>query len=391
MKDSSRRSFVKTSAATGLTFTFAGLIRAHGQSGGGNTTFIGTYSTNYATSFFGTYSSTIAEVTMGTYSTTIPETTMGTFSTTEYETTGSKISQKKQMRFRLICHQAPKTVVGQISWNESLTAQTIANATPNIVKVEAITSPDRGDIHVNKMTISARWTSTLGPNVAPPVPLVTKSSDTCLFMPKPGTPLYNGSWLVIDEDPPYKEAKEYLDSPGDLPLTGIGPSLGFTVKGQQVDASVVKSGYFIGGLNVTGGENVHTIRKTTTSEGQVQQYASEAAFNLASPELTLGGGVSPKSITAEIDIKNKSTANISTSGNNKVTKEYTSGNNDDTNTTFTFSGQCTSSMNSTIAMDWKIGVQSQTREVVYIDGKMSHVVAGSETEWLPPLEEEQTE
>jgi len=38
MKDSSRRSFVKTSAATGLTFTFAGLIRAHGQSGGGNTT-----------------------------------------------------------------------------------------------------------------------------------------------------------------------------------------------------------------------------------------------------------------------------------------------------------------------------------------------------------------
>lgn len=37
MNDHSRRSFVKTSAATGLTFTFAGLIRAHGQSGGGTT------------------------------------------------------------------------------------------------------------------------------------------------------------------------------------------------------------------------------------------------------------------------------------------------------------------------------------------------------------------
>lgn len=44
MKDHSRRSFVKTSAATGLTFTFAGLIRAHGQSGGG-TTWPGSYYT----------------------------------------------------------------------------------------------------------------------------------------------------------------------------------------------------------------------------------------------------------------------------------------------------------------------------------------------------------
>ena len=37
MKDSSRRTFVKQTAATGLTFTFAGLIRAHGQTGGGST------------------------------------------------------------------------------------------------------------------------------------------------------------------------------------------------------------------------------------------------------------------------------------------------------------------------------------------------------------------
>lgn len=33
MKNQSRRNFVKTSAATGLTFTFVGLIRAHGQTG----------------------------------------------------------------------------------------------------------------------------------------------------------------------------------------------------------------------------------------------------------------------------------------------------------------------------------------------------------------------
>lgn len=56
MKDHSRRSFVKTSAATGLTFTFAGLIRAHGQSGGGTTwnqeaTFGTTWATDVSTTW----------------------------------------------------------------------------------------------------------------------------------------------------------------------------------------------------------------------------------------------------------------------------------------------------------------------------------------------------
>jgi hypothetical protein len=67
MKDSSRRSFVKTSAATGLTFTFAGLIRAHGQSGGGNTTW------NPEGTFFSTNSGeTTTYDPNGTYVTTEP-------------------------------------------------------------------------------------------------------------------------------------------------------------------------------------------------------------------------------------------------------------------------------------------------------------------------------
>jgi hypothetical protein len=67
MKDSSRRSFVKTSAATGLTFTFAGLIRAHGQSGGGNTTW------NPEGTFFSTNSGeTTTYDPNGTYVTTDP-------------------------------------------------------------------------------------------------------------------------------------------------------------------------------------------------------------------------------------------------------------------------------------------------------------------------------
>ena len=96
MKDSSRRSFVKTSAATGLTFTFAGLIRAHGQSGGGNTTWNpeGTFfSTNSGeTTTYdpnGTYVTTDPGVTT-TWDpdvTTMPETTMPEETTTVQTTT----------------------------------------------------------------------------------------------------------------------------------------------------------------------------------------------------------------------------------------------------------------------------------------------------------------
>jgi hypothetical protein len=84
MKDSSRRSFVKTSAATGLTFTFAGLIRAHGQSGGGNTTW------NPEGTFFSTNSGeTTTYDPNGTYVTTDPgvTTTWDPDATTTSETT----------------------------------------------------------------------------------------------------------------------------------------------------------------------------------------------------------------------------------------------------------------------------------------------------------------
>ena len=44
-----RRSFVKKSLATSVSISFAGLIRAHGEGGGGTTAGMGTYSTDYVT------------------------------------------------------------------------------------------------------------------------------------------------------------------------------------------------------------------------------------------------------------------------------------------------------------------------------------------------------
>ena len=66
-----RRSFVKKTLATSVSISFAGLIRAHGEEGGGTTN-----------STIGTYSTTGPAMTMGTYATTVPATTMGTYATT---------------------------------------------------------------------------------------------------------------------------------------------------------------------------------------------------------------------------------------------------------------------------------------------------------------------
>ena len=104
MKDNSRRSFVKKTAATGLTFTFAGLIRAHGESGGGETTFLTTVDTTWDPN--GGYTTTNSGQTTtwdpmeSSYSTTEQETTwdpMQTTSTTEPETTAKSYKAQFSM------------------------------------------------------------------------------------------------------------------------------------------------------------------------------------------------------------------------------------------------------------------------------------------------------
>ena len=59
-----RRSFVKKTLATSVSISFAGLIRAHGEEGGGTTN-----------TTIGTYTTTVPATTLGTYVTTVPVTT----------------------------------------------------------------------------------------------------------------------------------------------------------------------------------------------------------------------------------------------------------------------------------------------------------------------------
>jgi hypothetical protein len=117
MKDSSRRSFVKTSAATGLTFTFAGLISAHGQSGGGNTTW------NPEGTFFSTNSGeTTTYDPNGTYVTTDPGVTTTwdpdqTITTAEETTTSTEITTTTEICEQLlICMLEPTVSEYRNAW-----------------------------------------------------------------------------------------------------------------------------------------------------------------------------------------------------------------------------------------------------------------------------------
>jgi hypothetical protein len=88
MNDPSRRTFVKRSAATGITLSFAGLIRAHGGGGGDGTT---TEATTETTTWepHGTTYETTWETTWDPYGTTYDttwETTWDPYGTT-YDTT----------------------------------------------------------------------------------------------------------------------------------------------------------------------------------------------------------------------------------------------------------------------------------------------------------------
>jgi len=99
------------------------------------------------------------------------------------------------------------------------------------------------------------------------------------------------------------------------------------------------------------------------------------------PDLSLGGGLSPKSITAEIDIENESGVKINTKGKNTVTKSYEAVQSEEEGIFYRFDGNISSSMDAIISIQWTIVVQKRNRKLVYINGNYSHVESGSETKW----------
>ena len=117
---SSRRRFVRNSLATTMSISFTGLIRAHGGSGGGQTTTWEpngtTWESMFDTTWYGdetTYDTTL-DTTWDPENTTIPDTTI--LETTIPETTAPQLS--KQVRAKMITDQNVKDSSGAraIAW-----------------------------------------------------------------------------------------------------------------------------------------------------------------------------------------------------------------------------------------------------------------------------------
>jgi hypothetical protein len=121
--DSSRRRFVRNSLATSMSISFTGLIRAHGEGGGGDTTTFDpeapTYSTTYdpeATTYATTYSgeTTTWDPETGTTYTTTWDPETGTEQTTEPPTVPWESALAKTDPERLTGKSSEGTPVGTI-------------------------------------------------------------------------------------------------------------------------------------------------------------------------------------------------------------------------------------------------------------------------------------
>jgi hypothetical protein len=264
----------------------------------------------------------------------------------------------------------PESTVGQIAWKEAADLESINSAEgAHVIKVDA-DGPERGRSGY-RFEISAQWTA------GGLTPQVHKSVVHKLIL---GNNLYAGSWINEGEpEPIYECGKETRNSESDLPITR--PEFSFKVFASHVFASVVKSGFFIGELAVSGGESKKKTKKYTNSNNQTFETEQDAEGSFDMPDISLGGGLSPKSITAEIDIENESGVKIQTKGKNTVTKSYEAVQSEEDGVFYKFDGNISSQMNATISIQWTLVVQQRSRKLVYNDGKYSHVESGSVTQW----------
>ena len=279
------------------------------------------------------------------------------------------ISKRIQKQFRLFCVDHPEFTVGQIAWKEAADLESINSAEgAHVIKVDA-DGPERGGSG-NRFEISAQWTA------GSLTPLVNKSVVHRLLL---GNTLYAGNWINEGDPDPKCEKKYHTNSDLDLPITS--PEFSFKIFDTHVTATVTKSGFFIGELAVSGGENKKKTKKYTNSDSRTSQTEQGAEGGFDMPDLSLGGGLSPKSITAEIDIENESGVKINTKGKNTVTKSYEAVQSEEEGIFYRFDGNISSSMDAIISIQWTIVVQKRNRKLVYINGNYSHVESGSETKW----------
>ncbi len=272
-------------------------------------------------------------------------------------------------QFRLICVRHPSERIGQIAWLEAASAESLANPTACVVKVES-EGPFRGQSFLSRR-IRAGWTSNLTNFVSKSVAHQLKINGA----------IYDGRWIKDGNPIPEYEMTKENNSPEDLPYTK--PEFAFNVDGTEVSAAVTKAGYFIGNLAVTGGKNIVNSSVYETSDGQTSATESGAEATLEVPDISAGVAVSPKSISLKNEIKNESAARIATNGSNVVQKQYSLHEGENGERQFRFDGGISSTMSARIDLDWKIIVQTKSKTVKTLDGREIETI--EVTDWSPPL------
>ena len=404
MNEENRRSFVKKSLATSMTFTFSGLIRANGEEENVTTTFSTTSPLTIGTEFTDETYATIPE-TVGTddttdftAGTTIPE-TIGIDDTTEFtadttipETIGTDVTtgpyptgtrSETLVRYQLVCYESPDSGATVISWAQANSS----NATnPTSFSVRAITTgPSRGDTSFSVLAGDTNFTfSADGQNW--PGMAVTKRVSKQLELQ--GAP-YTGQWLSGSNGPTIKTIKTNEGAqPADSGIVyGIGGEIGHNL-------TVNKSGVFLASLAVTGGTNISNSTNYLTSDGKTYGSKQAAEGSLALPDVNTGIAISPKSVSAKSEIKNKTGVTISSEGTLESTSKYDRNEGQNNAVTYTYNGTMSSSVAGFGKVQFLVMMQSQTRRVVYetfSDGteRITDDGFGSMTPWSPALPEPQ--
>jgi len=289
--------------------------------------------------------------------------------TTSGNTSDGSFKYLTYRRYRLICVQHPAELVGQVAWLEASSLENLENPIPCVIKVEA-EGPSRGQTFTRRR-ILARWTSNQ-------TNLVMKSVIHRLVLLGQ---TYDGGWIRDGAPIPEQVAeKENIDSP-ELPISM--PEFAFVVDRSEITASVTKAGFFLGGLVVSGGRNVSNNTIYQTSDGETSDSESGAIASLGVPDVSGGGSISPKSISLNQEIKNKSGFTISTSGKNVVHKQYSAKEDENGQKRFEFNGSLSSTLAASINMDWKIVLQTQTKKIKTLDGR--EIETTSISDWTPFL------
>lgn len=282
-------------------------------------------------------------------------------------TSGSIINTSHTtQQFQIVCVESPTELSGIIAWNEASVASGIANASAKSHRVDIGSDSDQppvqGDSSTSAMRpIVARAKSS---EFSTPNLVHERSTQARLRIIKNGTDSqYNGEWLELNS--PETPTIKHLNWGANLPLgvtsVTLSASLGIVTSG------IVKAGYFIDSLAVSGGANI--TNKKEYDHGGSSSYSTRTAAELGlNASAATSASASTTKISGKSEVKNEAAAKIETEGTSTLEMNYDKKAIADDSYFYEFNGTCHSSINGRLYWSWKFKMQRRTKTCRYKNG-----------------------